>query len=122
MKLHDPITLENFRTELDERALERGWFYFQSGWVKAPREVMPGFFEAVVEEVNPHAVSFSRDEQGRFADVFCTCGEKELDFCRHMAAVLFYFETEANDGIIKNWGDLEEKYKPKPFVLPKKNK
>jgi|GEM_PF-1207621 len=91
MQLHDPITIFNFRTELDEMALERGWYYFQSGWVKTPREVMPGFFEAVVEEVNPQAVSFSRDDNERFADVFCTCGDK-LDFCRHMAAVLFWIE------------------------------
>ncbi|TND09932.1 MAG: hypothetical protein FD123_614 [Bacteroidetes bacterium] len=115
-----PITLGNFRDELDEQPLERGWYYFQSNWVKSFREVMPGFFEAVVEEVNPQAVSFSRDEQDIFADIFCTCGEAVP--CKHMAAVLFYLEAETNRGDVKNWDELEEKYKRKPFEFQKKNK
>jgi uncharacterized Zn finger protein len=90
--LHDPVTVFNFRTELDETALERGWYYFQCGWVKPPRELMPGFFEAMVEEVNPHAVTYSRDENERISDVFCTCNERTTDICRHMAAVLFWIE------------------------------
>jgi uncharacterized Zn finger protein len=106
---NEAITILNFRNELDEKVLERGWIYFQNGWVKAPKELMPGYFEAVVEEVNPHAVSFSLDEDGIFADIFCTCGDKSHDVCRHMAAVLFVFEKKYMDEHQPmNWERIEE--------------
>jgi uncharacterized Zn finger protein len=89
-----PLTLENFRDELDENILERGWFYFQKGWVKSPREIMPGYFEAVVNEVSTYAVSYSMDENGIFTDDFCTCGDPKNAMCRHKAAVLFWLEEE----------------------------
>jgi uncharacterized Zn finger protein len=91
----EQLTLTNFRNELDESVLERGWVYFNNGWVKVPREIMPGYYEAVVEEVNPHAVSFSLDEDGIFTDVFCTCGNKTHAVCKHMAAVIFVYEKKA---------------------------
>jgi uncharacterized Zn finger protein len=95
----EKLTLENFRNEMDERALERGWFYFSKGWVHAPKEVLPGFFESVVNEVNPHAVSYSIDEMDHVDDVFCTCGDSLAPWCRHLAAVLFYIEDERRESI-----------------------
>ncbi|CAN5312409.1 hypothetical protein BH09BAC5_BH09BAC5_12010 [soil metagenome] len=104
-----PITLNNFRNELDESVLERGWYYFNNGWVKTSREVMPGYFETVVEEVNPQAVSYSLDEEGNFSDIFCTCGDKKHEICRHIAAVIFVYEkkfTEENKPT--DWERIEE--------------
>jgi hypothetical protein len=109
LTMPDPLTIHNFRNELDESVLERGWIYFNNSWVKAPREVMPGYFETVVEEVNPHAVSFSLDEDGTFTDIFCTCGDKQHEVCRHMAAVIFTYEKkylEENKPL--EWERLEE--------------
>lgn len=88
----EPLTLFNFRNELNEKVLERGWIYFLNFWVKTPREVMPGYFESVVEEVNPHAVTFALNEHGTFSNIFCTCEDKTNTVCRHMAAVLFMYE------------------------------
>jgi uncharacterized Zn finger protein len=88
------LTLDNFRTEMDEKVLERGWFYFSKGWVKGPKEVLPDFYESVVNEVVPHAISYSIDEDSNVDDVFCTCGEDP--WCRHLAAVLFRIEEERN--------------------------
>lgn len=107
--MQENITISNFRNELDESVLERGWIYFNNGWVKASREIMPGYFEAVVEEVNPHAVSFSMNEDGTFTDIFCTCGDKTHKICRHMAAVIFAYEKkylEENKPL--EWERLEE--------------
>ncbi len=87
----ESLTVENFRNELREEIVARGWLYFQNGWVKPPREVMPLFYEASVEEVNPHAVSYTYDEEF-FTDIFCSCGES---YCRHLAAVLCWYETQA---------------------------
>ena len=118
--MQEPITIQNFRNELDESVLERGWVYFNNGWVKKPREVMPGYFEAVVEEVNPHAVSFSVDEEGTFADIFCTCGDKTHIVCRHMAAVIFVYEKEqADKNAPADWEDIE---KSSQHILGKKTK
>lgn len=107
--MEEPLTITNFRNELNESVLERGWMYFNNGWVKTPREVLPGYFEAVVEEVNPHAVAFSVDDEGIFTDIFCTCADKTHDICRHMAAVIFTYEKEYID---KNkptdWKRIEE--------------
>jgi uncharacterized Zn finger protein len=95
MEEQEKITVLNFRNELDESVIARGWMYFSNGWVKKPREIMPGYFEAVVEEVNPHAVSFSYNpEDESFTDFFCTCGEKKHSVCRHAAAVICYYEKE----------------------------
>lgn len=88
------LTLGNFREEIEERILERGWFYFQKGWVKKPKEIMPGYFESVVQEVAAYAVSWSVDENGVFTDDFCTCNENQSTICRHKAAVLFLLEDE----------------------------
>lgn len=85
------LTLENFRNELDEKVLERGWFYFSKGWVRPPKEMMPGYYECVVKEVVPHAVSYSLSEDDGISDVFCTCGEL---WCRHLAAAIFRLENE----------------------------
>lgn len=109
------LTLENFRNEMDEKVLERGWFYFSKGWVRSPKEIMPGYFECVVHEVVPHAVSYSLSADDEITDVFCTCGEtasrltnsphstslsassERTDaapgWCRHLAAVLFALES-----------------------------
>lgn len=86
------ITTSNFRDELDEDILERGWFYFKKGWVRNPKEIMPGFFEMQVDEVSSYAVSYSIDSNGIFSDDFCTCGDARNFMCRHKAAVLFYLE------------------------------
>ena len=88
------ITLTNFRDEIDERNLERGWFYFQKGWVRKPKEILPGYFEAIVQEVSAYAVSWSMEEDGVFADDFCTCNENQSAICRHKAAVLFRIESD----------------------------
>lgn len=105
---HESLTLDNFRNELEEVVLERGWFYYNSGWVKAPREVLPGFFEVRVEEVNPHAVSFTYEDE-MFTDVFCTCEDRLHEVCRHMAAALFYFEAERNmQSKPVDWEQLEQ--------------
>lgn len=102
------LTLENFRNEMDEKALERGWFYFSKGWVSAPKEIHPEFYENIVTEVVPHAISYSIDEDDHVDDVFCTCGgvasrhsdslkertDANSPWCRHLAAVLFQIEDE----------------------------
>lgn len=85
------LSLENFRNEMDEKVLERGWFYFSKGWVHGPKEVLPGFYESVIHEVVPHAISYSLSETDEVNDVFCTCGEL---WCRHLAAVLYKLEAE----------------------------
>lgn len=77
---------------MDERALERGWFYFSKGWALVPKEVLPGFYECIVNEVNPHAVSYSLDENDFVDDVFCTCGDQLAPWCRHLAAALYLIE------------------------------
>lgn len=108
MEEEEKLRLENFRNELDEKVLERGWMYFSNGWVREPRELMPGYFEAMVEEVNPHAVSYSKEEDGTFSDIFCTCGDPAHSICRHMAAVLYLYESrEAEEARVKTWDDLE---------------
>lgn len=88
------LTVENFRNEMDEKVLERGWFYFSKGWVKARKEILPGFFESVVNEVVPHAISYSIDENDFVDDVFCTCDDSHAPWCRHLAAVLFKLEAD----------------------------
>jgi hypothetical protein len=47
----DPITIHNFRNELDESVLERGWIYFNNNWVKVPREVMPGILKPSLKKL-----------------------------------------------------------------------
>lgn len=107
MEEHEHLTLDNFRNELDESVLERGWYYFSTGWVQPPREVLPGFFEVRVEEVNPHAVSFTYEEDA-FVDIFCTCEDRTHLVCRHMAGALCYFEAE-RDKLLRpvDWETLE---------------
>ncbi|HLG04010.1 MAG TPA: SWIM zinc finger family protein [Bacteroidia bacterium] len=97
--MESELTLASFRNELDEAVLERGWLYFSNGWVSRPREILPHYYECVVEEVNPHAVSFSRNPDGTFTDIFCTCGDRLHSACRHMAAVLFLLESHQGESI-----------------------
>ncbi|MCU0433925.1 MAG: SWIM zinc finger domain-containing protein [Bacteroidia bacterium] len=105
---NEALSLDNFRNELDENVLERGWYYFSSGWVKPPRIVLPGFYEVRVEEVNPHAVSFTYEDEV-FTDIFCTCEDRTHDVCRHMAAALFYFEAEREKQMKPvDWEQLEQ--------------
>jgi uncharacterized Zn finger protein len=119
---NEAITLSNFRNELDESVLERGWIYFLNGWVKPLHEIMPGYFEAVVEEVNPHAVSFSRNEDDSFTDIFCTCGDKTHKVCRHMAAVIFVLEKKfIDENKPTDWERIEED-SLEPFILKKNNR
>ena len=121
MENSEKISLENFRNELDEKVLEWGWIYFNNGWVKMPREMMPGYFEVVVEEVNPQAVSFSKNEDGTFTDFFCTCGDKEHEVCRHGAAVLFHYEIEYFKTEVRDWASFEKNSFVKlPRTIPRK--
>jgi hypothetical protein len=48
------------------------------------------FFLVFMREVNPHAVSYSIEENDQVKDVFCTCGEER--WCRHLSAVLYFME------------------------------
>ncbi len=118
----DPITLFNFRYELDESVLERGWYYFNNAWVKNSKEVMPAHFEAIVEEVNPQAVSFSLTSQGEFSNIFCTCGDQKHKICRHMAAVIFVYEKQfIEQHRPTDWERIEED-SLQPFSKIKKDK
>lgn len=85
---------------MDEKVLERGWFYFSKGWVRKPTQVLPGFYECVVTEVNPHAISYSIEENEEVNDVFCTCGDEP--WCRHLAATLYYIENERKESLPEN--------------------
>lgn len=96
------IDFANFRDEIEERNLERGWFYFQKGWVKKPKEILPGYFESVVQEVAAYAVSWSMDDDEAFTDDFCTCNENQSTLCRHKAAVLFHIENERQNAAPQN--------------------
>jgi hypothetical protein len=96
--MDEPLTLANFRTEMSEAALWRGYMYNKNGWVKGPRELLPDYFEYTVHEVNTHAVTFSRDDD-TFTDLFCTCDPDNILNCRHLAAVLFFIEAEENDSV-----------------------
>jgi hypothetical protein len=93
MEENEQLTLDNFRNELDEEVLERGWYYFGCGWVNPPREILPGFYEVRIDEVNAHAVSFTYEDD-IFTDIFCTCEDRSHLVCRHMAAALCFFEAE----------------------------
>ena len=107
--MEENLTITNFRNELNETVLERGWIYFNNGWVKTAREVMPGYFEAVVDEVNPHAVSFSLNDDGIFTDLFCTCGDKAHEVCKHMAAVIFVYEKKyLEENRLLKWETIEK--------------
>ncbi len=86
---------------MDERALERGWFYFSKGWVRKPTEVLPGFYECVVTEVNPHAVSFSHSQEDIFEDVYCTCGGAS-PWCRHLAGAIYWIENDRKENLPPN--------------------
>ncbi|HTL82668.1 MAG TPA: SWIM zinc finger family protein [Bacteroidia bacterium] len=90
------VYLHDFRNELDESILERGYYYFKNDWLKKITEIMPGCFEAVIEEVNPHAVTYTLADDGKISNVFCTCGDKEHIYCRHLATVLFHYEFLAS--------------------------
>lgn len=92
------LSLDNFRNEMDEKVLERGWFYYSKGWVQSSKEVLPGFYESIVNEVVPHAISYSISEYDEVDDVFCTCGDPTA-WCRHLAAVLFRIEADRNAAI-----------------------
>jgi uncharacterized Zn finger protein len=106
---NEQISIDNFRNELDEDVIGRGWIYFNNGWVNEPRELMPGYFEIVVSEVNPHAVSYSLNEDGTFTDIFCTCDDKQHSVCRHAAAMLIWHEAKKlNEEKEVTWEDIEQ--------------
>lgn len=108
MEDEEKLTLENFRNELDEAVIGRGWIYYNNGWVKEPRELMPGYFESVVNEVNTHAVCYTLNEDGSFTDIFCTCDDKLHDVCRHMAAVLIRYEAiKLAEEQTPGWDEIE---------------
>lgn len=94
--MDEPLTLENFRTEMSEAALGRGYLYYKNGWVKGPRELLPDYYEYTVHEVNTYAVTFSRDEE-TFTDLFCTCDPDDILNCRHLAAVMYAIEEAEID-------------------------
>ena len=94
-QIGDRLSLGNFRNELNEEMLEWGFIYFNNGWVKPGKEIMPGLFTCVVEEPNPQEVSFRRWDGG-LSDLFCSCGETKYKYCRHIAAVLFHEEEKNN--------------------------
>lgn len=93
IQVADPLSPENFRNMLNEEVLEWGFVYFNNGWLRPEKELMPGLFTVVVNEPNPQEVSYRRSEAG-LTDLFCTCGETKFRYCRHMAAVLFNEEKE----------------------------
>jgi uncharacterized Zn finger protein len=96
MRYGTPITLDNFRNELNEMVLERGWHYWNQGWVLMVKQMERDFYEGRVKEVNEHTVTF-RWLDDIISEPFCTCEQKNVEFCRHMAAVLFQLEWERNN-------------------------
>lgn len=88
-----PITVDNFRNELEEPVLERGWHYWNQGWVSRVIRMERDFYEGVVKEANEHTVTF-RWKDGIISEPFCTCDQKQVEFCRHMAAILFELESQ----------------------------
>lgn len=87
-----PLTLANFKQQIDETILQRGRSYYSGGRVLTLGEVEPGRWQAEVEGRQPYRVAITAGA-GEALSWSCTCPYTG-PVCKHIAAVLLALEAE----------------------------
>jgi hypothetical protein len=88
-----PITLNNFEKFVSRKILDRGLDYFYSGHIKKTNEISPGNFESIVRGTQDYTVRI-RMINNAVTNHFCNCPYDQGGMCKHIVAVLYYFQEE----------------------------
>lgn len=76
---------------IENTIIKRGWNYYKSGYVQNVKETTEGILTGIVRGSDLYAVVIDA-EQFRYSKCTCPYGE----FCKHMAAVYFYYLAQLN--------------------------
>jgi uncharacterized Zn finger protein len=109
------IPLNQFEQYIDETILKRGLAYFKNGQVNDPEEVSPNQYEAIVEGTEDYTVQLSI-KNGVIVEHSCNCPYDAGPVCKHLAAVIFYFQEDELE-INKKTNPLKAEKTPKTAKL-----
>jgi hypothetical protein len=91
------MNIETFREETNERILERGYDYWESGAIQEPVHIEGDTYTAVVMGSEAYQVSIGLDKQGDITHS-CTCPYDFGPVCKHVIALLFEIEDRELQG------------------------
>lgn len=87
------IPFKQFEQYIDETILKRGLGYFKNGYVKSVEEIHPTKYEAIVEGTEDYIVHLQIQNEN-ITEYSCTCPYDLGPVCKHVVAVIFYFQQE----------------------------
>jgi uncharacterized Zn finger protein len=87
------IPLSNFEQYIDETILKRGLAYFKKGQVTDVEEISPGCYKAMVEGSEDYIVELTI-KNNVITKYECDCPYDIGPVCKHIAAVIFYLQTD----------------------------
>lgn len=93
---HMKLPLDTFEQVIDEKILDRGLKYFQSGAVDELEELEPGYYEAKVQGSEEYTVRL-RVKGEVVTEHTCDCPYDLGAVCKHVVAVIFFMKQENLD-------------------------
>lgn len=87
------IPLNRIDQYIDKTILKRGLTYFNNGHVHQPKEIQPSEYEAIVEGTEDYTVRLTLKDD-IITEFVCNCPYDLGPVCKHVAAVIFYFQHD----------------------------
>lgn len=94
------MTLKNFEKQIPIYILERGADYFEMGNIEDVEEVAFGEYSATVLGSAEYSVFLKFDKKNELREHSCNCPFDRGNYCKHVAAVLFYLQKGAESKLI----------------------
>lgn len=91
------ILFSRFQAQLPAKQLQKGRFYFDEELVCNLTEARPGYWKADVSGATDYQVQVTV-ENDEITHTFCDCPH-EVDFCKHVVAVLYAMLESASPGV-----------------------
>lgn len=95
------MTLKNFENKIPIHILERGMDYFEMGNIEDVESVDKNEYSATVLGKDEYSVYLKFDNRGEIVGYSCDCPYDRGNFCKHLAAVLFYLQAGEESKLIE---------------------
>lgn len=89
LKRGDILKLSNFKQEVDEVILKRGYHYFKDGHVLGKRLIREGCYEVLVIGHEDYTVNIQLDSNGTIISYRCNCPYRGGPICKHEVAAFY---------------------------------
>lgn len=100
------MNLNDFENFVEQKILDRGRDYFESGRVLSVEETGDNEYEAKVEGTERYTVNIELDGKGNVIDTVCDCPYDQGEYCKHQVAAMMALREMKSGSRDQNGGPI----------------